>query len=59
MRNEKGTRLTLVDANGTYEVFVPEVDLTLPEVIDRLVMGVLLAAGYHETTVSEALKGDI
>lgn len=53
------TRITLsCSAYGEVSVSVPKTDLTLPEVLEDLLMPCLLAKGYSSVNVEKAIFGD-
>lgn len=49
------TKLTLETEYGTYSVEVNEDDMNITDVFDRLLIPVLLSAGYDEHSIKEQL----
>jgi len=49
------TQLTLTNENGTYTVSIPDEDLTLDVIFDRLLEPVLRAAGYSQVSIDGLL----
>ena len=45
------TRITLENEHGKYIVEIKKESITLESVMDDLIQPVLLAAGYHESTI--------
>jgi hypothetical protein len=46
-----GTKITLENEYGKYEVEVKDEGMNIGEVLDKLFIPVLLAAGYSERTI--------
>lgn len=52
-----GTTLTFKDRYGTYSISLNEDELTLIEVMDRLVVPVLTSAGFSAESFDKMLEG--
>jgi hypothetical protein len=47
------TKITFEDQDGIYSVEVNEDNLSFPDVLDKLIVPVFQAAGYHLNTIRE------
>lgn len=51
-----GSRIVLTNENGEYSILIKRTDLTLPDTFESLIIPLLLATGYAQSTIDEYLN---